>query len=45
VIHQLLRILESSKDFEQDLDVEIIGSFCKIASKLRADFAPYISLI
>lgn len=45
VVHQLLRILEAQKEFDQDLIDEIIKTFCKINDKLRSDFVPYVSLI
>jgi len=40
-----LRILESQKEFDQDLIDEIISTFCRITGKLTSDFVPYIGLI
>lgn len=45
VVHQLLRILESQKEFDADLIDEIIATFCRINVKLTSDFVPYIGLI
>ena len=45
VIHQLLKILESQKEFDPELIDEIINTFCRISCKLTSDFVPYVQLI